>query len=155
MNKQWEKEAWRIEHEEDATITFTIALHGKRAWEMLLEDRDRYYSIGHGWATDCPRDWEEAIAPALRRLFVSGRLDFATKVPVYDSPNGSSANTSIPMYDPPLCSPETRADVTINGGQNRTESFPSFERSQRSDLGFAPNGERQAVQNLQRMVAAE
>jgi len=142
MNKIWEKEAWRIEHEEDATITFTIALHGKRAWEILLEDRDRYHSIGHGWATDSPRDWEEAIAPALRRLFVSGRLDFATKVPVRDSPNGSSANTSLHI-------------VTINGGQNRIEPNSSFKRSQRSELGFAPDGERQAVHNLSSIVAAE
>ena len=155
MNKQWQKEPWRIEQADDATITFTIALHGKRAWEMLLEDRDRYHSIGHGWATDSPRDWEEAIAPALRRLFVSGRLDFATKVPVCDPPNDSSANTSVPMYDPPLCSPEARAVVTINGGQNRIEPNSSFKRSQRSDLGFAPDGERQAVQNLSSMVAAE
>ena len=142
MNKIWEKEAWRIEHEEDATITFTIALHGKRAWEILLEDRDRYHSICHGWATDSPRDWEEAIAPALRRLFVSGRLDFATKVPVRDSPNGSSANTSVHI-------------VTINGGQNRIEPNSSFKRSQRSELGFAPDGERQAVHNLSSIVAAE
>jgi hypothetical protein len=111
MNKIWEKEAWRIEHEEDATITFSIALHGEHAWEMLLENRDRYHSIGHGWATDSPRDWEEAIAPALRRLFVNGRLDFA-------KPNSSS------------------------------------NRSQRSDLGFASDGERQAVENPQSMVVA-
>jgi len=155
MNKIWEKEAWRIEHEEDATITFTIALHGKRAWEMLLEDRDRYHSINHGWATDSLRDWEDVIAPALRRLFVSGRLDFVTKVPVYESPNGSSANTNVPMYDPPLCSPETRAVVTINGGQNRTEPYSSFKRNQCSDPGFAPDRERQAAQNLQSMIAAE
>jgi hypothetical protein len=134
MNKQWQKEPWRIEQTDDATITFTIALHGKRAWEMLLEDHDRYHSISHGWATDSLRDWEDAIAPALHRLFVSGRLDFVTKPPVYDSPNGSSADTSVPMYDPPLCSPETRAVVTINGGQSRTE--PSFKRTQ---LGFAPD----------------
>ena len=62
MNKHWEKEAWRIEHEADARITFTIALHGKHAWEMLLEDSDRYHSIGHGWATDNPHEWEAAIA---------------------------------------------------------------------------------------------
>jgi hypothetical protein len=105
MNEHWEKEPWRIEHADDATITFTIALHGKRAWEMLLEDRDSHHSIGHGWATDNPRDWE-AIGPALRRLFVNGRLDFATKVPVY------------------------------------------------SDLGFAADSERQAVQNLQGTAAA-
>ena len=131
MNKQWQKEPWRIEQADDATITFTIALHGKRAWEMLLEDRNRYHSISHGWATDSLRDWEDTIAPALRRLFVSGRLDFMTKVPVHDSPNGSFADTR-------------------DGGQNRTEQ--SFKRSQ---LGFAPNSERQADQNLQSLVAAE
>ena len=48
---------------------------------MVLEGRDRYHSISHGWATDNPHDWEEAIAPLLRRLFFSGRLGFATKVP--------------------------------------------------------------------------
>ena len=153
MNKIWEKEAWRIEHEENATITFTIALHGKRAWEILLEDRDRYHSISHGWATDRLRDWEDNIAPALRRLFVSGRLDFLRKVPVYESPNGSSADTSVPMCDPPLCSPETRAVIAINGG--RTEPYSSFKRGQRSDPGFASESERQSVQNLQSMVAAE
>jgi len=52
MNKQWEPEGSRIEHSEDAKVTFTIALHGKHAWEMLLEDRNSYHSIGHGWATD-------------------------------------------------------------------------------------------------------
>ena len=45
MNKIWEKEAWRIEHEEDATITFSIALHGKRAWEKLLEDRQAVQNL--------------------------------------------------------------------------------------------------------------
>src|SRR5215471_11539478 len=134
MNEQWQKEPWRIEQADDATITFTIALHGKRAWEMLLEDRDRSHSISHGWAADSLRDWEDTIAPALRRLFVSGRLDFMTKVPVYESPNGSSADTSVPMYDPPLCSPETRAVVTTNRAEQ------SLKRSQ---LGFAPNSEGQ------------
>ena len=50
MNKQWESERSRIEHADDARITFTIALHGEHAWEMLLEDSDRYHSISHGWA---------------------------------------------------------------------------------------------------------
>ena len=63
MNKQWESKRSRIEHADDARITFTIALNGKHAWEMLLEDSHRYHSIGHGWATDNPHDWEEAIAP--------------------------------------------------------------------------------------------
>ena len=79
MTKQWESEGWRIEHEDDARITFTIALHGKHAWEMLLEDSHRYHSISHGWATDNPRDGEDAIVPVLRRLFVNGRLGVRDK----------------------------------------------------------------------------
>jgi hypothetical protein len=102
MNKQWESERSRIEDADGARITFTIALHGKHAWEMMLEDNDRYHSISHGWATDSPRDWEDAIAPLLRRLFVSGRLGFVRKVA---------------MYDPPLCSPATRAESNLNTGR--------------------------------------
>ena len=120
MNKQWESERSRIEHADDAKITFTIALHGKHAWEMLVEDSHRYHSISHGWATENPHDWEEAIAPLLRRLFVNGRLGLPTKVPMYDSPNASSANTNVAMYDPPLCSPATRAETNLSTG---TESF--------------------------------
>jgi len=120
MNKQWESKRSRVEHADDARITFTIALLGKHAWEMLLEDSHRYHSISHGWATDNSHDWEEVIAPVLRRLFVNGRLGFATKVPMYDSPNASSANTNVPMYDPPLCSPATRAETNLSTG---TESF--------------------------------
>ena len=86
MNKQWESERSRIELADDAKITFTIALHGKHAWEMLLEDSRRYRSISHGWATDNPHDWEDIIAPVLRRLFVQARLGFATTVPMYDPP---------------------------------------------------------------------
>src|SRR6516225_8631215 len=52
MHKQYEDEPRRIEHADDATITFTIALHGPHAWEMVLEDSRRYHSISHGWATD-------------------------------------------------------------------------------------------------------
>ena len=74
MHKQWEEEPWRLEHADDAKITFTIALHGKHAWELLLEDSRRYHSIGHGWATDDPHEWEDVIAPVLRQLFVKGRL---------------------------------------------------------------------------------
>lgn len=73
MHKRWEEQPWRIERAEDAKITFTIALHGKHAWELLLEDSCRYHSIGHGWATDDPRVWEEAIAPILREFFLEGR----------------------------------------------------------------------------------
>ena len=79
MNKQWESERSRIEHADDARITFTIALHGDHAWEMLLENGDRHHSIGHGWASDNPNEWEEAIAPVLRRLFVNSRLEVRHK----------------------------------------------------------------------------
>jgi hypothetical protein len=89
MNKQWESERCRIEHAEDAKITFTIALQGKHAWEMVLEDSHRYHSISHGWATDNPDDWEHAIAPLLRRLFVNGGLGFGTKVPEYVNPTAT------------------------------------------------------------------
>jgi hypothetical protein len=71
MNKQWESERSRIEHAADARITFTVALHGEHAWEMVLEDSDRYHSISHGWATENPHDWEKGhrapIASALRQ----------------------------------------------------------------------------------------
>ena len=117
MNKQWEPERSRIEHADDARITFTIALQGEHAWEMLLEDSHRYHSISHGWATEDPHDWEKAIAPVLRRLFVNSRLGLATKAPMYDAPNGSSANTNVPIYDPPICSPATRAEISLNDGQ--------------------------------------
>ena len=70
MHKQYEDEPRRIEHAGDATITFTIALHGPHAWEMVLEDSRCYHSISHGWATDDPHDWDDAIAPLLRRFFV-------------------------------------------------------------------------------------
>src|SRR5262245_54657874 len=53
MHKQDEDEPRRIEHADDATITFTIALHGPHAWEMVLEDSRRYHSISHGWANVC------------------------------------------------------------------------------------------------------
>ena len=155
MNKHWEKEACRIEQEANARITFTIALHGKHAWEMLLEDGDRYHSIGHGWALDNPHEWEAAIAPMLRQLFVDGRLGFATKVPVHHPSSATFANTSVAMYDPPLCSPETRAVVTINGGQKATDPYSFFKRSQCPDPSFAPDSERQAVQNPPSMIAAE
>ena len=69
MHKQYEDEPRRIEHADDATITFTIALHGPHAWELVLEDSRRYHSISHGWATDDPHGWEDAIAPVLRQFF--------------------------------------------------------------------------------------
>src|SRR5262249_5102637 len=69
MHKQYEDEPRRIEHADDATITFTIALHGPHAWEMVLEDSRRYHSISHGWATDDPHGWEDAIAAVLRQFF--------------------------------------------------------------------------------------
>ena len=69
MHKQYEDEPRRIERADDATITFTIALHGPHAWEMVLEDSRRYHSISHGWATNDPHGWEDAIAPVLRQFF--------------------------------------------------------------------------------------
>ena len=121
MHKQWEEEPWRLEHADDAKITFTIALHGEHAWEMLLEDSHRYQSISHGWATDNSHDWEEVIAPVLRRLFVNGRLGFATKVHMYDSPNASSANANVAMYDPPLCSPANRKSAEKKNPSDGTQ----------------------------------
>ena len=38
-----------LELADDARLTFTSALHGKHAWEMLVEDSHRYHSISHGW----------------------------------------------------------------------------------------------------------
>jgi hypothetical protein len=70
MHKQYEEERSRIEHANEAKLTFTITLHGKHAWEMLLEDRRSYHRIGHGWATDDPHNWEDAIAPVLRQFFL-------------------------------------------------------------------------------------
>jgi hypothetical protein len=69
MLKQYEDEPRRIEHSGDATITFTIALHGPHAWEMVLEDSRRYRSISHGWATDDPHGWDDVIVPVLRQFF--------------------------------------------------------------------------------------
>jgi len=69
MHKQYEEQPSRIEREDDAAITFTIALHGPHAWEILLEDNRRYHSISHGWAADNPHAWEDAVAPLLRRFF--------------------------------------------------------------------------------------
>jgi hypothetical protein len=103
----------RIEQANDARITLTIALHGDHAWEMLLEDSNSYHSISHGWASDNLQDWEAVIAPALRRLFLNGRLRLATKAPI-DAPDGSVA--VVPLYDPPLCSPATRAEDNLSDG---------------------------------------
>src|SRR5215472_10949819 len=70
MHKQYEDEPRRIEHADDATITFTIALHGPHAWEMVLEDSRRYHSTNHGWAADDLHGWEDAIEPVLRQFFI-------------------------------------------------------------------------------------
>ena len=70
MSKQYEEEQWRIEHADNAIITFTIALHGPHGWEMRMEDSRRYHSISHGWATEDPRAWKNTIAPVLRQFFV-------------------------------------------------------------------------------------
>ena len=105
INKQWESERSRIEHADDARITFTFALHGEHAGKCCWK-RHRYHSVSHGWATEDPHDWEKAIAPVLRRLFVNSRLGLATKAPTYDASNGSSANTNVPMLIPPSVAPQ-------------------------------------------------
>jgi hypothetical protein len=69
MSKRYEDELWRIEHADNATITFTIALHGPHAWDMRMEDSSRYHSISHGWAAEKPQAWEHTIAPLLRQFF--------------------------------------------------------------------------------------
>ena len=69
MHKRYEEEQWRIEHADNATITFTIALHDPHAWEMRMEDSRRYHGINHGWATEDPNAWENTIAPVLRQFF--------------------------------------------------------------------------------------
>src|SRR5262245_10531370 len=38
-----------LELADDARLTFTIALHGKHALEMLAEDSHRYHTISLGW----------------------------------------------------------------------------------------------------------
>ena len=58
MHKRYEEEQWRIEHADNAIITFKIALHGPHAWEMRMEDGGRYHSISHGWAAEDPHAWE-------------------------------------------------------------------------------------------------
>ena len=70
MQKQYEEEPSRIEHADDATVTFTIALHGPHAWEIRLEDSRRYHSINHGWAADDLHGWEDGIEPVLRQFFI-------------------------------------------------------------------------------------
>ena len=84
MSKRYEEEQWRIEHADNATITFTIALHGPHAWEMRMEDSRRYHSISHGWATEDPHVWESTIAPALRQFFVG---DLTPGLPIQTIPN--------------------------------------------------------------------
>ena len=48
MQERYEEEQWRIEHADNAIITFTIALHGPHAWEMRMEDSRRYHGITTG-----------------------------------------------------------------------------------------------------------
>ena len=82
MSKRYEEEQLRIERAENAIITFTIALHGPHAWEMRMEDSNRYHSISHGWATEKPHAWENAIAPVLRQFF-----DKTPDLPIQTIPN--------------------------------------------------------------------
>ena len=73
ISKRYEEEQWRIEHADNATITFTVALHGPHAWEMRMEDSRRYHSVSHGWATEDPHAWENTIAPVLRQFFLKSQ----------------------------------------------------------------------------------
>jgi hypothetical protein len=82
MCKRYEEEQCRIEHADNATITFTIALHGPHAWEMRIEDSRRYHGISHGWATESPYAWENTIAPVLRQFF-----DKTPDLPIQTIPN--------------------------------------------------------------------
>ena len=119
MYKQWEEEQWRIDMADDAKITFSIALRGKHAWEMQVEDSRRYHSISHGWATDNPHDWENTIVPVLRPLFPKIPLRLATNVPI---------------YDPPVCSPATRPEINLKAFRATTPmpaSPPRFSSSVR------------------------
>jgi hypothetical protein len=84
MHKRYEEEQWRIEHADNATITFTIALHGPHAWEMRIEDSRRYHGISHGWATENPHAWENTIAPMLRQFFVK---ELMPGLPIQTTPN--------------------------------------------------------------------
>jgi hypothetical protein len=84
MCKRYEEEQWRIEHADNATITFTIALHGPHAWEMRMEDSRRYRGISHGWATENPHAWENTIAPVLRKFFDKTRPAFRYKQYQFD-----------------------------------------------------------------------
>ena len=154
MNKHWEKEAWRIEHEANARITFTIALHGKHAWEMLLEDSDRYHSIGHGWATDNPHEWEAAIAPVLRRLFIDGRLGFATKVPVYDPPMLPPLTLTFPCMIHRSVAPKHVVSSRVMAGKMRPSHIRFLSEAKVLTQVLPQIAERQAVQNPPSMIAA-
>ena len=82
MHKRYEEQQWRIEHADDATITFTIALRGPHAWDMRMEDGHGYHGMSHGWATENPHDWENTIAPMLRQFF-----DKTPDLPIQTIPN--------------------------------------------------------------------
>jgi hypothetical protein len=82
MSKRYEEEQWHIEHADNATITFTIALHGPHAREMRMEDSRRYHGISHGWATKDPRAWENTIASVLHQFF-----DKTPGLPIQTIPN--------------------------------------------------------------------
>src|SRR6516225_8910741 len=82
MSKRYEEEQWRIEHADNATITFTIALHDPHSWEMRMEDSRRYHSISHGWATENRHAWENTIAPVLHQFF-----DKTPGLPIQTVPN--------------------------------------------------------------------
>src|SRR5262245_49068357 len=82
MSKRYEEEQWRIEHADNATVTFTIALHGPHAWEMRMEDSRRYHGISHGWATEKSASlgrYHRACAPSVFRHLTPGSDSNDTK----------------------------------------------------------------------------
>lgn len=70
MKKQWEPERSRVEHANDARITFTIALHGDHAWKIC---------------------WKIVRT-------------------------ATACCAGVALYDPPLCSPATRAEDNLSDG---------------------------------------
>jgi hypothetical protein len=89
MHKRYEEEQWRIEHAYNATITFTIALHGPHAWEMRMEDSPRYHGSSHGWATEDPhlgKYHRARAASVFRQELMPGRDTSDTKSTILDIP---------------------------------------------------------------------
>ena len=70
MHKRYEEEQWRIEHADNAIITFKIALHGPHAWEMRMEDGRRHHGHQLGRATEVQTLEKIPSRSVLRQFFV-------------------------------------------------------------------------------------